>query len=72
VLPAPLTETGPFYTSVQPGELVYWNPEDHFTMIFKPTSSPGQLTKLGEITSDLSVFDQLPANVEIRVEIAPR
>ncbi len=68
-LKSPLTETGPFYTDVQPGDLVYYNPMDSITIIYKPTSSVPTLTKMGEITSDLSVFESLPENVDMRIEL---
>ncbi|MEV8393592.1 MULTISPECIES: cyclophilin-like fold protein [unclassified Streptomyces] len=64
----PLTETGPFYTDVQPGDIVYYNPRDSVTIIYQPTTSVPTLTKMGEITSDVSVFEDLPANVEMRIE----
>jgi hypothetical protein len=64
----PLTETGPFYTDVQPGDLVYYNPRDSITIIYEETSSVPTLTEMGEITSDLSVFDDFPDNVDMRVE----
>ncbi|WP_133243238.1 cyclophilin-like fold protein [Streptomyces scopuliridis] len=64
----PLTETGPFYTDVQPGDIVYYNPRDSVTIIYEPTSSVPTLTKMGEITSDVSVFEDLPANVDMRIE----
>jgi hypothetical protein len=67
-LSAPLTETGPFYTDVQPGDIVYYNPADSITIIYEETSSVPTLTEMGEITSDLSVFDKLPDTVEMRVE----
>jgi hypothetical protein len=67
-LPKPLTETGPFYTDVQPGDLVYYNPADSITIIYEETSSVPTLTEMGEITSDLSVFDKLPDTVDMRVE----
>jgi hypothetical protein len=67
-LSKPLTETGPFYTDVQPGDLVYYNPADSITIIYEETSSVPTLTEMGEITSDLSVFDKLPDTVEMRVE----
>ncbi len=60
----PLTETGPFYDDVRPGD-VYYAPKDEVALIFKPTSSPGQLTKIGDITSDLSIFDGLPEDAAI-------
>ena len=69
-LPAPLTETGPFYTEVQAGDLVYYNPLDSITIIYAPTSSVPTLTKMGEITSDLSAFDDLPENVDMRIELS--
>ncbi len=69
-LPAPLTESGPFYTDVQAGDLVYYNPLDSVTIIYAPTSSVPTLTKMGEITSDLSVFDGLPDNVDMRIELS--
>jgi hypothetical protein len=67
-LDAPLTETGPFYTDVQAGDIVYYNPLDSITIIYKPTSSVPTLAKMGEITSDLSVFENLPENVDMRIE----
>lgn len=67
-LPAPMTETGPFYTDVQPGDIVYYNPLDSITIIYEETSSVPTLTKMGEITSDLSVFENLPEDVEMRIE----
>jgi hypothetical protein len=68
-LSAPMTETGPFYTDVQPGDIVYYNPLDSITIIYEETSSVPTLTKMGEITSDLSVFENLPDDVEMRVEL---
>jgi hypothetical protein len=68
-LNAPMTETGPFYTDVQPGDIVYYNPLDSITIIYEETSSVPTLTKMGEITSDLSVFENLPDDVEMRVEL---
>ncbi|MEV6494253.1 cyclophilin-like fold protein [Actinoplanes sp. NPDC051633] len=67
-LSAPLTETGPFYTDVQPGDLVYYNPADSITIIYEETSSVPTLTEMGEITSDLSVFDSLPDTLDMRIE----
>ena len=66
-LDAPLTETGPFYTDVQPGDLVYYNPLDSITIIYSETSSVPTLTKMGEVTSDLAAFENLPDNLEIRI-----
>ncbi|WP_422390204.1 cyclophilin-like fold protein [Arthrobacter sp. N1] len=68
-LPAPLTETGPFYTDVQPGDIVYYNPLDSITIIYEETSSVPTLTEMGEITSDLSVFEDLPEDVDMLVEL---
>lgn len=68
-LDAPMTETGPFYTEVQPGDLVYYNPMDSITIIYEETSSVPTLTKMGEITSDLDVFENLPDNVEMRIQL---
>lgn len=67
-LDGPLTETGPFYTDVQPGDIVYYNPADSFTIIYEETSSVPTLTKMGEITSDLSVFAGLPDDIDITIE----
>ena len=69
-LPAPLTEDGPFYTDVQPGDLVYYNPMDSITIIYEETSSVPTLTYMGEITSDLAVFRDLPDNVEWEIALA--
>ena len=71
-LDAPLTETGPFFTDVRAGDIVYYNPRDSVTIIYKPTTSVPTLTKMGEITSDLSVFEALPQNIEMRIELSPR
>ncbi|MBT2555295.1 cyclophilin-like fold protein [Arthrobacter sp. ISL-5] len=68
-LSAPMTETGPFYTDVQPGDIVYYNPLDSITIIYEETSSVPTLTKMGEITSDLSVFADLPNDVDMRIEL---
>ncbi|MEU3125661.1 cyclophilin-like fold protein [Streptomyces sp. NPDC047726] len=67
-LSGPLTETGPFYTDVQPGDIVYYNPRDSITIIYEETSSVPTLTKMGEITSDLEVFRNLPDDVDMRIE----
>jgi hypothetical protein len=56
-LDAPLTETGPFYTDVQPGDLVYYNRMDSLTVIYEETSSLPTLTKMGQVTSDGSVLE---------------
>ncbi|WP_230672684.1 cyclophilin-like fold protein [Rathayibacter sp. Leaf248] len=69
-LDAPLTETGPFFTDVQPGDIVYYNPADSFTIIYEETSSVPTLTLMGEISSDLSVFRSLPDDVVFTVEVA--
>ena len=66
---SPLTETGPFYDDVRPGDVVYYAPKDEVALIFEPTSSPGQLTKIGDITSDLGIFDGLPDQADIRYEL---
>lgn len=68
-LSAPLTETGPFYTDVQPGDIVYYNPMDSITIIYEETGSVPTLTEMGEITSDLSVFEELPDEVEMTVAL---
>jgi hypothetical protein len=70
-LPAPMTETGPFYTDVQAGDIVYYNPMDSLPIIYAPTSSVPTLTKLGEITSGLDAFQNLPDNVDMRIELQP-
>ena len=59
-LAAPMTETGPFYTDVEAGDIVYYNPMDSITIIYAPTSSVPTLTKMGEVTSDLAAFENLP------------
>lgn len=69
-LSAPLTEDGPFYTDVQPGDLVYYNPADSITIIYEETSSVPTLTYMGEITSDLSVFEGLPDDIELEIALA--
>jgi hypothetical protein len=69
-LSEPLAETGPFYTTVEAGDIVYWNPRNFVTVIYKPTSSVSELTKIGEVTSDLTAFEALPDDVEMVYEIA--
>ena len=69
-LAEPLTETGPFYTDVQPGDLAYYNPADSLTIIYGPTSSLPTITKIDEITSDLAVFHTLPDAVELSFALA--
>ncbi|MBO0985315.1 cyclophilin-like fold protein [Rathayibacter sp. SD072] len=69
-LDAPLTETGPFYTDVQPGDIVYYNPADSLTILYEETSSVPTLTLMGEVTSDLSVLRSLPDDVVFTVEVA--
>ena len=39
------------------------------TLIYEETSSVPTLTKMGEITSDLTVFENLPDKVEMRIEL---
>ncbi|WP_159083588.1 cyclophilin-like fold protein [Nocardioides terrigena] len=68
-LAAPMTETGPFYTDVQPGDLVYYNPMDSITIIYEETTSVPTLTKMGEVTSDLAIFRSLPDNIKMRIEL---
>lgn len=68
-LGAPLTETGPYYTDVQAGDIVYYNPLDSITVIYAPTSSVPTLTKMGEITSDLGALRALPGRVDMRIEV---
>ena len=41
---------------------------DSITIIYAPTSSVPTLTKMGEITSDLDAFENLPDNVDMRIE----
>ncbi len=69
-LDAPLTEDGPFYTDVQPGDLVYYNPMDSITIIYEETSSVPTLTFMGQITSDLAEFRRLPDDVVFDVALA--
>ena len=69
-LPAPMTEAGPFYTEVEAGDIVYYNPMDSITIIYAPTSSVPTLTKMGEITSDLAAFANLPDSTDMRIERA--
>jgi hypothetical protein len=69
-LPAPMTETGPFYSDVEAGDIVYYNPMDSITIIYAPTSSVPTLTKMGEVTSDLAAFEDLPDRTDMRIERA--
>jgi hypothetical protein len=68
-LDEPMTETGPFYTDVEAGDIVYYNPMDSITIIYAPTSSVPTLTKMGEVTSDLATFEDLPDSVDMRIEL---
>lgn len=67
-LDAPLTETGPFYTDVKAGDIVYFNPRDSITIIYAPTVSVPTLTKMGQVTSELAAFEDLPDTVDLRLE----
>jgi hypothetical protein len=66
---SPLTEEDGDYPEVGPGDIVYYAPKDEVALIFEETSSPGQLTKIGDITSDLSIFDGLPDSADILYEL---
>ena len=68
-LDEPLTETGPFYTDVQAGDIVYYNPMDSITIIYAPTSSVPTLTKMGQITSDLDAFENLPDTIDMQITV---
>ena len=68
-LDEPMTETGPFYTDVQAGDIVYYNPMDSITIIYAPTSSVPTLTKMGEVTSDLGAFEDLPDTVDMTIAL---
>jgi hypothetical protein len=69
-LDAPMTESGPSYTTVEAGDIVYYNPMDSITIIYAPTSSVPTLTKMGEVNSDLAAFENLPDAVDMRIELA--
>jgi hypothetical protein len=70
--PAPATTVFAATESSAPAEapahIVYYNPLDSITIIYEETSSVPTLTKIGEITSDLSVFENLPGDVDMRIE----
>jgi len=68
-LSEPLTEIGPFYTGVEAGDIVYYNPRDSITIIYAPTSSVPTLTKMGRVTSDLAAFESLPDSVDMRIDL---
>lgn len=69
-LDEPLTEVeGNDYPEVGPRDIVYYAPNDEVAIIIDETSSPGQLTKIGDITSDLGDFDGLPEDADIRIEL---
>jgi len=68
-LSEPLTETGPFYTDVQAGDIVYYNPMESITIIYAHTSSVPTLTYMGRITSDLDDFEDLPDTIDMRIEL---
>jgi hypothetical protein len=42
---------------------------DSITVIYEETSSVPTLTKMGEITSDVTAFRNLPNDIEMRVEL---
>ena len=56
-------------TDVEAGDIVYYNPMDSITIIYAPTSSVPTLTKMGEVTSDLAAFENLPDTVDMRIEL---
>ena len=66
-LEAPLTESGPFYTDIQPDDLVYYNPLDSITIIYEETSpDPDQDGRDHELRLD--AFGDLPDNLDMRIE----
>jgi flavodoxin len=70
-LETPLTETENLQTGYEIGDLAFWTPGDLFAVYFdEPEEAPSGLMILGNITSDMSIFDNLDSNVEMQIKIA--
>lgn len=69
-LPQPLTHAEDLQTGYTVGDLAFWTPGDLFALYFdEPENEPKGLMILGQITSDLSVFDKLGNPEEVRIEL---
>ncbi len=64
-----MTETGPFYTDVQPGDIVYYNPlRQHHHHLRRDQLGPHPHQNGRNHLTDLNAFKNLPQNVEMRIE----
>lgn len=70
-LPDPITEEGnTLQTGYTVGDLAFWTPGDLFALYFdEPERDPEGLIILGNITSDLSVFDLLGNPEEVTIQL---
>lgn len=70
-LEKPLTHTEDLQIGYTVGDLAFWTPGDLFAVYFdEPEEAPEGLMILGQITSDLAVFNGMEDSVEMRIEIA--
>lgn len=71
-LDQPLTHTNELQTGYTVGDLAFWTPGDLFAIYFdEPENKPEGLMILGQITSDMSVFNTLEVSVTMTIERVP-
>jgi hypothetical protein len=71
VLPAPLSLEGIHQRTYESGDIAFWTSGDFFGVIFRerpPLRNP--IIVIGRVTSDLTIFNNLGRNVDMRFEIA--
>lgn len=70
-LDTPLSHTEDLQTGYTVGDLAFWTPGDLLAIYFdEPEDDPEGLMILGHITSDMSVFDNMDASVEMEITLA--
>ena len=69
-LETPLTHTEDLQTGYEVGDLAFWTPGDLFAVYFdEPDDPPEGLMILGQITSDMAVFDNMSGAVEMEIAL---
>ena len=65
-----LSETDEQQTGYEIGDIAYWTPGDLLAFYFdEPDKDPEGLIILGRITTDISVFDNLKSNEQMKIEL---
>lgn len=69
---APLSQNGTAIEDYENGDVTYYIPGGSFAIFFgqADNSSQSGLIRMGRMTSDLALFDTLPDEVEVRIELA--